>query len=231
MKRYALAALAALSIAIPSVSQATTINVTSYGFAMGSKDGVLTTPGPFNGTNAAFGQFVLNGVNVTTGNTPVTFYTYCIDLFNGLALPGLFNVQPLSSVVDATKTLNVTKILSNVTPTNADQSAAVQLAIWEVLFDTNAVRNVSAASGQFYVTGGSSNPAAQTLANGYLASLSTWSVPVGTSATVLYSQSNQSQVFLTPVPEAGTWMMMIAGFGVAGVSMRRRRSTAAPSLV
>ncbi len=30
-------------------------------------------------------------------------------------------------------------------------------------------------------------------------------------------------VFATPVPEPGTWAMMIAGFGFVGGAMRRRR--------
>jgi hypothetical protein len=32
---------------------------------------------------------------------------------------------------------------------------------------------------------------------------------------------------IDPVPEPGTWMMMIAGFGLVGVSARRRKTIAA----
>jgi PEP-CTERM motif/Thioester domain len=236
MKRFALAAAAVLSFAIPSIANATTINIANSGFSMGSRDGIVNVgSGPFDGANASFGQFVLSGVNVTAANAPVTYYTYCVDLFHALLIPGTFTIQPLSTLFNATKEANITKILANVTPTNADQSAAVQLAIWEIAFDTGAGNSVmtGGAQGNFFVNGGSSNPTAQTLANSYLANLGSWTIPTGTTASLLYSQNNQTQVFLNAVavPEAGTWVMMIAGFGIAGVSMRRRKSAAALSLV
>lgn len=233
MKRFALAAVAALSLAMPSIANATTINITNSSFSMGSKNGVVNVgSGPFDGGNADFGQFVLTGVNVSSGNAPVTFYSYCVDLFHALLIPGTFTIQPLSTLFNTTKATNITKLLSNVVPANADQSAALQLAIWEVAFDTGAGNSVIAggAQGNFYINGGTSNPTAQSLANSYLAQLGSWTVPTGTTAQLLYSQNNQSQVFLTPVPETGTWIMMIAGFGIAGVTLRRRRSASVPAL-
>ncbi len=233
MKRYAFAAAAALSIAVPSVSQATTINVTNYSFAMGSKDGTLhTTAGPFNNVVASFGQFTLTGTNVPSG-TPVSLATYCVDLNHALIIPGLFDVAAVTSVFSAGTSLNITKLLANVTPTNADMSAAVQLALWELTFDTSGTKDVEAGGtqGQFYVTTGTS-ATARTLANGYLTSLAGWSVPTGGTAYLLVNSAstqnnnaaNQIQVFyaVTAVPEAATWGMMIVGFGVVGASMRRR---------
>ena len=227
MKRFAFAAAAALSIAVPSVSHAVTINITNSSFALGSKDGTLnlTAGGPFNGVTAGFGQFKLDGTNVTAGNVAVTFYTYCVDLNQSLIIPGSFTIQPLSTLFNSATALNMTKLLANVTPTNADQSAAVQLAMWELAFDTFGTKDVQSGGtqGQFWVTAGTSSTA-RTLANGYLASLGSWTVPVGATAQLLYSQSNQSQIYLVnaPVPEAATWGMMIVGFGIVGASMRRR---------
>jgi hypothetical protein len=233
MKRFALAAAAAFSIALPSIANATTINITGSSFSMGSQDGIVNVgSGPFDGGNASFGQFSLTGVNVTAGNTPVSYATFCVDLFHALLIPGTFTIQPLSTLFSSAKETNITKLLSNVVPTNADQSAALQLAIWEVAFDTGSNMSVMSGgtSGNFFVTGGSSGTA-RTLANSYLANLGSWTIPTGTTASLLYSQNNQSQVFLNAVPETGTWVMMIAGFGIAGVTMRRRKSAAALSLV
>ena len=131
MKRFAFAAAAALSIAVPSVSHAVTINIATSSFALGSKDGTLnlTAGGPFNGATANFGQFKLDGTNASAGNIAVTFYTYCVDLNHALIIPGSFTIQPLSTLFNSATALNMTKLLANVTPTNADQSAAVQLAI------------------------------------------------------------------------------------------------------
>lgn len=236
MKRYVLAAAAAISMIIPSAANATTINITSQSFSMGSRDGILNVgSGPFDGGNANFGQFKLDGVNVTAGNTPVTYYTFCVDLFHGLFVPGTFDIMPLSTMFSAARATNITKLLANVTPTNTDQSAALQLAIWEVAFEgTSASFAVTsgATQGNLYATSGTS-ATARMLADSYLASLNSWTVPTGVTASLLYSQNNQSQVFLstTAVPEAGTWLMMIAGFGIAGATMRRRRSVAIRSLV
>ncbi len=227
MKSFAFAAAAALSIAVPSVSHATTINVNSYSFALGSQDGTLhlTAGGPFNGTTANFGQFKLDGTNASAGNVAVTFYTYCVDLNQALLIPGTFTIQPLSTLFSAATSLNMTKLLANVTPTNADQSAAMQLAMWELAFDANAIKDVQggANQGQFWATAGSS-ATARTLANGYLANLGAWTVPVGGQAQLLYNAQNQSQIFyaVAAVPESATWGMMIIGFGIVGASMRRR---------
>ena len=233
MKRFAFAAAAALSLAVPSISQATTVNITNYSFAMGSKDGVLhTAGGPFNNVTASFGQFTLTGTNVP-GGSPVSLATYCVDLNHALIIPGLFDVAAVTSVFSAATSMNITKLLANVTPTNADMSAAVQLALWELTFDTASTADVNSGpnQGQFYVTAGTSSTA-RTLANGYLSSLSGWTVPTGGTAYLLVNStstqnqnaSNQIQVFyaVTAVPEAATWGMMIVGFGVVGASMRRR---------
>jgi hypothetical protein len=233
MKYLAFAAAAALTVAVPSISHATTINITSSSFApFGSKDGTLhlTSGGPFNGAAANFGQFKLDGTNVTAGNIAVTFYTYCVDLNQALLVPGTFTIQPLSTLFNAATSLNMTKLLANVTPTNADQSAAMQLAMWELAFDTSATKDVQggANQGQFWVTTGTS-ATARTLANGYLANLGSWTVPVGGQAQLLYNAQNQSQIFyaVAAVPESATWTMMITGFGIVGASLRvRRRKTA-----
>lgn len=228
MRTLALAAIAAVTTLAPSAASAvTTINMTSYSFALGAKDGRINLSGsPFDGQTANFGQFKLDGVNVSAGNTPITFYTYCVDLYHTLFVPGTFTIQPLSLLFNAAQAANMTKLLANVTPVNADQSAAVQLAMWEIAFDTNSTKDVASGGSQglFYVTSGNSS-SARTLANGYLANLGSWSVPAGGSAQLLYNAKNQSQIFFAvapAVPETATWGMMIVGFGIVGASMRRR---------
>ena len=229
MRYLALAAAAAFSIIAPSVSHATTINITNSSFATGSQDGLLhlTAGGPFNNTTPSFGQFKLTGTNVTAGNTPVTFFTYCVDLANALFVPGTFTVEPLSLLFSPTQATNMTKLLANVaSPVTADQSAAMQLAMWEIAFDASANQDVQSGGtqGDFWVTSGSS-ATARTLANSYLANLTTWSVPAGGNAYLLYNAQNQSQMFFAAVavPETATWGMMIVGFGVVGATMRRRK--------
>ena len=97
------------------------------------------------------------------------------------------------------------------------------MAIWEIANETSAALTVS--SDNFFVTAGSSS-AARTLANSYLASLTTWTLPTTGTAKLLISPGNQTQIFfeLAPsVPEPETWGMLILGMGAVGTVMRRRK--------
>jgi hypothetical protein len=226
MKRFAFAAAAALSIAAPSVSHAvTTVNIATYSYANGSKDGTIHLTGsPFDGVTTSMGQFKLDGAYVP-GGSPVTFYTYCIDLYHSLFVPGTFTIQPLTSIMSATKAMDITKLLFNTSAATDVQSAAIQLAVWEIAFEGTSSLDVTTGptQGSFWADAGNS-ASARTLANSYLANVGSWTVPAGATADILYAQNNQIQVFLNvnAVPEAATWGMMIVGFGIVGASMRRR---------
>jgi hypothetical protein len=220
MKYLAYAAAAALSVLAPSVSQATTILIQTAGNPLGTKDGTLTfAPSSYNGQTVPFGEFFLTGVNQSAGNTPVSYLSYCVDLLHPLGVPGTYTINSLTSLwnYNATKDLNLTKLLANTNPTTADESAAIQLAVWEIVFDNSS----TVSSGAFSMAGGSS-AAAVTKANLYLSQLGSWTTN-GRTAMLLYSDTNQSQVFLSPVPESATWGMMIVGMGVVGASLRRRK--------
>lgn len=221
MKRFLLGAAAALATLMPvAASAAVQVNVTGSSFALGSDTGTLHfATSPFDNQSVGIGEFKLTG-NYVVGNAAATFYTYCVDIFHTLALPGVFDITPLSQMYTGVRATNINKILANTTPANADQAAAVQLALWEVAFETSATLNVT--SGAFYVDGGNS-AAARTLANSYLGNLPIWQVSNTQTATLLYSATRQSQVYLGPVPEASTWAMMILGLGTVGASLRRRK--------
>lgn len=229
MKRFVLAATAALSMIVPgAASAATQVNVTSSSWAVGSQTGTLHfATSPFNNQSVGIGEFKLSGTNLST-SLAETYYTYCVDIFHSLALPGVFDITPLSQMYTGARATNINKILANVNPVNADQSAAVQLALWEVAFETSNTFNVT--NGAFWVDGGSS-ATARTLANSYLGNLASWQVSSTQTATLLYNPNKQSQVFLAPVPEASTWAMLVFGFGVAGMAMRNRRRAGIAALV
>lgn len=225
MKRFALAAAAVLSFAAPhAATAATQVNITNSTFAVGSNSGVLHFAGsPFDGLGVSIGEFKLTGTTVGTG-TSATFYTYCVDIMHALSTPGVFDIVPLSQMYTGLKATNINKILANTNATNATEAAAVQLALWEVTFETSGSFNVN--SGAFNITGGDSG-AARTLANTYLSNLNSWNVSSTQTAQLLYNPNLQSQVYLAPVPEPTTWAMMIVGFGVVGAAMRSRRRVAA----
>lgn len=223
MKRIALAAAAVVSFAAPhAASAATQVNITAYSFPQGSNTGVLHFAGsPFDNRSVGIGQFKLTGAYTPTGGS-AAFITYCVDIFNALTVPGTFDLKPLSQMYSGVRATNINKILANTNPMNATQSAAVQLALWEVAFETAGTLDVT--GGAFNVTGGNSG-AARTLANSYLANLGSWNVSATHNARLLYDPRRQSQVYMAPVPEPATWAMMILGFGIVGAAMRARRRT------
>jgi hypothetical protein len=219
MKYLAYAAAAALSIIAPTVSSAA-ILIQTAGNPLGTKDGTLTfAPSSYNGQSVPFGEFFLTGVDQSAGNAPVSYLSYCVDLLHPLGVPGTYTITSLASLWNytPTKALNLTKLLANTNATTAEESAAVQLAVWEIVFDNST----SASGGAFSMAGGTS-AGAVAQANLWLGQLGGWTTQ-GRTALLLYSDTNQSQVFLTPVPEAATWGMMIVGLGVVGASLRRRK--------
>jgi len=117
------------------------------------------------------------------------------------------------------------------------QSAAFQLAIWEIVDEksggvrTNGAANYNVNSGDFYVTGGDSN--ARTLANLWL----NW---LDGSTALNYAIDQDLQVwqqttphttqnlamFVPTVPEPETYAMLMAGLGLMGFVARRRKQSA-----
>lgn len=220
------AAFAATALLLPAAaSAATVVQINSYAFSDGARSGTLHGPGPFNGAGVGIGRFKLTGVDLATSD-PVSYLTYCIDIMHALFVPGQYNVVPIAQLTPALSSLKQAQIgalLSN-TPavTSTDISAGIQLAVWEIGFESAPSYDVNA--GGFSVTGGNS-AAARALANGYLAQLPGWTLPTGLRTLVLDSAANQDQTFLAPVPEPGIWAMLIAGFGAVGAALRRRRLT------
>ncbi len=229
MKNIAFATAAAFAFLAPQAAVAATqVNITNYSFPQGSNTGVLHFAGsPFDNRAVGIGQFKLTGYELMTGG-PAAFYTYCVDIFNALTVPGIFDLKPLSQMYTGVRATNINKILANTNATTATQSAAVQLALWEVAFETAGSFDVT--GGAFNVTGGNSG-AARALANTYLGNLGTWNVSATHNARLLYNPRLQSQVYMAPVPEPSTWAMLIVGFGLAGAALRMRRRVGAVAAV
>ena len=111
---------------------------------------------------------------------------------------------------------------------NATNSAAFQVALWEIAFETPG--NYNLASGNFHATG----PAAVTsMANTWLLNLGSFAT--GYSVSGFVSTTYQDViVFNAPerdilhnVPEPGTYAMLLAGLGMMAFVARRRRGRTA----
>ena len=211
------------------------VNISSIAGDPGYLTGNLSyTPGSIVLNGLSIGRFQMNGTTVPGGD-PVSYLTYCIDIFHTVH-SGLFEIQPLSTLVtDSLRQQQLLALISNTDPllnsalSLAERqkiSAATQLAVWEIAFEGSGTYSLT--GGDLKVSGGTTAAAARALADEYLGKVvsTEWTPVAGQQLELLYSKTNQSQVFLSAaVPEPATWAMLIAGFGLVGAATRRRRTT------
>lgn len=251
----ALAAALLASAALPTAATAA-INITGIAGDPGFRSGVIHYSGaggmlPNNQSSVAVsvGRIALTGTDTVT-NAPVSFLSYCVEIFDYLK-KGLFSIADFSfdpgkeqklkvlmtntaGAIDAVDSAALTA--TQKTNQKKNVSSAIQMAVWEIAFET-AGAPFSMTAGDFWMNGSGLTglnggvSSAQTLAQGFLTNINTnaWSqVDPNWSMKMLVphdAANNQTQAFLvsTPVPEPSTWAMLILGFGLVGGAMRNRR--------
>ncbi len=180
------------------------------------------------------GRFAFTGRNVQT-NDPFAVLSYCLD-FTRTLTGGNFELGAISSFLsNTTKQQQLAALLRNTNPlfaATADISlqsriaASVALSVWEIVFEAG-VGGYSVTNGDFSTFGDFVDIQAQ--ADSYLAAVLSGPIGDANSLGALVAFNNQSQVFLLGggagggVPEPATWSMMIAGFGMIGGALRRRK--------
>lgn len=171
------------------------------------------------------------------GGQPAEFLGYCVD-FLAPVNAGLFQITGLEVLFDAGKGALLTNLLGNATVLEraaAGDAAkqlvrtATQLAIWELVEETSGSFGLDTGSFKaFDADGWASYADARALADSYLFNAENLWAPVsGVRAQLLYDDELQSAVFLSAVPEPASWATLIAGAGLAGGALRRRRSRSA----
>lgn len=171
--------------------------------------------GQVNG--AQIGQYQIDQQSPAT-----SFGAYCVDPFQ-LSSSG-FQPYRRSTLVatdlpadQAVRFGEVTKLYANAyagSLANATKSAGFQIALWEVWHDDENL-----ATGNV-VSSGYSDSASVAEAQGLLSSLSNWSA-TGAPALTLY-HSDTYQDYVSPAPEPGVYVLLLAGFGVLGLARRRQ---------
>ncbi|QJU56619.1 PEP-CTERM sorting domain-containing protein [Sphingomonas sp. AP4-R1] len=228
IRKFGLVAAGVLgSLAIASAADAS-VTITGVAFdTPGAIAGTLTytPPRPDYVVRTDIGRLAL------TTSTGDTLLSYCIDIFHGLTT-GTFDAAAITTTsLTATQISQLSALLSNgeALVTDANHSAAEQLAIWEIVTEGSNRLNVS--SGDFSVS--NVNRSAVTLANSYLANVNngTWIADPSLSLAVLKDSNNQTQLVwgatadrvMGAVPEPATWAMMLVGFGAIGGTLRRKK--------
>lgn len=181
------------------------------------------------------------GFRLKDGNDNA-FVAWCLDIMNNLAIPAggqQYNTTtaPFTNTTGALDPVTLPNVeslfetaYSSVDITDNAQSAGFQLALWEVLYETDATFDLTAGTFSQSLSG-SAQDAAEAAANSYLALLAGGVVTQGYNFTYYESgttgtgdQLSQNLVSVAPVPlPAAAWML---GLGLAGLYGARRRRKA-----
>lgn len=227
MVRVALAF--AMAFAMPAAARAATVVVKSSSFdSLGFRWGtVIYAPGQVSAT-MKMGRIQLQGVDPGSGD-PLSYMSYALDILHPLQQGG-FELQSLPPLIaNPVKLSQIKALMSHADPAanSANKSAAIQMALWEIVYEPATTR-YNVVSGQFRVRGGDSGTA-RTLANFYLSNIerNIWAPDKTQRFAGLVAAGNQMQLVRdAAIPEPATWAMLIAGFAGIGSALRRKRALA-----
>jgi hypothetical protein len=193
------------------------------GFAVGSQ--TITLTDPFRNGNVHAGAFTLN--------PPAAEIAYCIDLAQTISFGTLYNDYTKSSLaadggLTAPRKGEIAQLFHgfyDVSLLNSTNSAAFQLALWEIVFETGASLDVDSTHG---ATRGVNYATSPDTPGGVIATANVWLAGLGgfsTDTTGLFtyrSGEHQDQIVYHYVPGPPTWTILGAGLGLVAFLLRRR---------
>lgn len=234
MKLKHLPLVGALTVAAPAF--AITVNMTDFSFPVVADVSVVDTFNNINYDGAAgrfYGTATDDGTPAAAAARSATsaanfsstsFVAYCAELTQSFN----FNVNYTDyawvgggSYFTAQKATDLSRLFTATSNFVVDgaTSAAVQAAIWEIIYQQGTSYDLT--SGNFQIT---------TTGDAYLAAFSTVNMLLGNLSQ--YSAGYHIDVLVSPtaqnfvvgsIPEPGTWALLIAGLGVMGLVARRSK--------
>lgn len=196
------------------------------GFAVGSQTVRLVSPSPFVSRDVNAGAFNLN--------PPAGVLAYCIDLFQTISFGTLYSDYTTTSLaadaqITAARKGEIAQLFHGfytTSLTSSTNSAAFQLALWEIVFETGSTLNVDggdlANRGVTHAKSPTTPAGVVLLADTWLGGLGSFSTDLG-GFTTYRSPEHQDQISYRPVPEPPTWALVFAGLGTLGFMARRRQ--------
>jgi len=207
LKRVLFASAACVAVSTAPVAQANP-TLDSIGWANGYEN--------FTVSNHLSGGVSAGGFSGTWGGTPIVFW--CYEMTQSFSFPGPYTDYHAVPLVNLRLSeLFQADLVSALTgPVNVN-SAAFQLAVWNILYDTDNFVDL----GTWFAKGDAS---AISLANSWLATL-----PSSSSFSLVQLTSLEHQDFVTPggpltqVPEPSPLPLLGAGLAAMTFALRRRK--------
>ena len=220
-----LAAGLAFAMAVPAAAT-TTLNITQGGYFNNATVNIAG-PGPGNGNQIA-ANFRILGTFGGDASGSFDLLAFCVDLANSIGL-GNNTLSVLSPSLNYERgTLTTAPGGGPLTPAQVQQMEGLAALGFHLIKTgaTNLSVDIPAIQSaiwsiEYGKTITSTNPAINTAIANYIAIAPT----LTGRATYIFSTDDPTRqgLFVSYIPEPGTWAMLIAGFGLIGLAARRRR--------
>jgi|SRR5581483_1900396 len=238
-KYLSVAALtAAFAVGSPSLAAASTLDITSAGIyssntvTLDGHAGQLAGPillGTPSGSFWVFCVDIFDNITVNVGSqhnfTPALVYSTNQVTTNSSGGSG--TGSPLSKTVSGEiqylANLGLALASKTATATVQDSLTAIQAAIWNIEYGLGSDGLGTAKLGWGDTLAGGETYSAE---NALIQSYEGQALALATPGYANGIYSRGSQAFVTGVPEASTWAMLVVGFASLGLLTQRRKSTA-----